>query len=1494
MKSLNFTRNVFSIFVLAFTFLFVWSVEGQVTISSQDFENTPSTPTLTYTNTNGSNSTGTNGSGVPANSNLFVSGLRGWQSINTTSTLIFANQTLSGYTNAFIDFRLAGMSVSGTNGIDATDMVTVSISVDGGATYSSELTIAGSTSNQRWDFSATGTSTITYDGNNTPTAITSSSGIGGISTVTINIPNVNSQVRLRIAMLNNDVNERWVIDDVRVRGTIANATPTLSSPTVSSITESSAILGASISSDGGSSITARGTIYSTSSPVTLSNNPLVEGGQSTGIFTHSRTGLLAQTQYFYAGYATNSNGTALSSQGSFITLSNPPTSQASGLAATVNSASQIDLNIANAAGFPNSGATKGGYLLIYSTGTPTLASVNGQAPVASSGTIFSTTAAELSSATPSTSINVTGLSSSTTYNFIVIPYTWDGTNVTTYNYLLTSAATVSATTYAGLPSLISPTSTSITSTSVTLGANITSNGGSNLTARGTVFSISSPVSFSNNALTEGGTSTGVFTQSRTGLNPQTLYYFAGFATSNAGTALSTESSFRTFSEAPTTQVSNLNASASSPSEIALSMTGATFPNSGATNAGYVIIYSTSMPTFTANNGQVPLAGVGTIFSTSSTALPLNPATTFNIGGLLSATTYNFLVIPYTWDGSNTATYNYLTSGAQTVTQATPAATYTWTGSNNGSWTNAANWSPNRNTPSSTDIIVFNSGNTLTITGIITQSIASLSITGSATKITLTAAASSTLTIGNINGFDLNVAPGCELNLSGSSPISLVTGIGATGSISGNMKFTNAAHSLVPAESNAVTFNNGSNFIAGDLTSPGFSGNPFGSNSGVVYNGVIFSNGATFVQYEGSNPFAITQPNSRVQFQAGSNFIFSLANTGSPSLSGRTYGNLEINTTSNGLTSQTGSSALVINGNLTLTASSAAVNFNLTGGVSIAGNINVTNGQSLGFSPSAAGTLTLNGSNQQTIGGAGSITFGSNTTIQINNPAEVKLNKDIIVAGNLIINNLGVLNVSNNTEFTVTGNLTNNGTLTLESGATLLQGASSTLAGSGTYNVKQTITGGNNGSSPNGRFWYLGSPVSGGLSSILDAAGANIVKYWDEQSASWIEITDNTSALTVGRGHYLRSNTPGNHDLTFTGGSLNNGAYTFNLTANGSSFNGFNLVSNPYASYLKWDDVTKTNVGSTIWYRTSNGANHMVFDTYNSNGNVGTSNNGNGSVSQFIPPMQAFWVKVEGSTTGSIAMDNLDRSHHISGMQGMHSMDSKLMFANLSLEKDSLRDQAIVYCSYETTDAQDAFDSEKMIQAGSPQLYSKIGDKKMVINAKNFMQRNEATPLYMNINNAGTHTIKLCEFNSTFGSIWLEDKTTQQFQNLLINDTYTFESQAGQDIARFVLHFGYPNQIYGSTEATDQPNNNPDEVINWADVSVGSSGSKVIELTANINETEAFQTKTMAIFDMTGRQVLTQSFESGNTQVYIPNANGVYLVQVQIGNTQKVFKVLIQE
>jgi hypothetical protein len=1278
-------------------------------------------------------------------------------------------------------------------------------------------------------------------------------------------------------------------DDITFTPILSNSSPTLTSPTVSSITESSAVLGANITSNGGSAISARGTVYSTSSPVTSSNNASAEGGVSTGVFTQSRTGLSAQSQYYYAGYATNSTGTGLSSEGSFRTLSNPPTSQASGLTATVSSASQIDLSITNAAGFPASGATQGGYLLIYSTSTPTLGSVNGQAPSASSGNIFSTSTTILPS-NPATTINVTGLSSSTSYNFIIIPYTWDGTNSATYNYLVTNAITVSATTNAGLPTLISPTATNITSTSATLGANITSNGGSNLTARGTVYSTSSPVSSGNNALAEGGTSTGVFTQNRTSLNPQTLYYFAGYATSSAGTSLSPEGSFRTLSEAPTSQVSSINATASSPSEIVLSIGGANFPNSGATNAGYVIIYSTGTPTFASINGQAPSAGVGTIFSTTSTALPSNPATTINVTGLLSATTYNFIVVPYTWDGSNATTYNYLTSSVQTVTQATPAATYIWIGSNNGSWTNAANWSPNRNTPSSTDNIVFNGGNTLTITGIITQSIASLSVLGSSTKVTLTALASSTLNLGNVSGVDLNIASGCELNLSGSYAIAIVTVAGATGSINGSMKFTNAAHSLVPTEANAVVFNNGSNFIAGDLTSTGFSGNPFGSNSGSVYNGVIFANGATFIQNEGSNPFAYTQPNSRVQFQAGSNFIFSAL--GNPSLSGRTFGNLEINTTQS-LTNLTGGNPLIINGNLTLTSSSAAVNFNLTGGISIAGNINVSNGQTLGFSPSSAGTLTFNGSSQQTIGGEGSITFGSNTTIQINTPSEVQINKDLSISGNLTINNSGVFNIQNNKEITLTGNLTNNGTLTLENGATLVQGASSAYSGSGTVQVKQNITGANNGSSPNGRFWYLGSPVASASSAVLLSNANNILKRRNEQTSQWETVS--TGNLEVGQGYYTQA--MGNATINFTGGLLNNGPITIgNLSRTaGQGFEGFNLVSNPYPSYLNWDAVTKTDVGNTMWYRTASGstAGSMVFDTYVAGtGGIGTNLNGAG-VSNLVPPMQSFWVRVNsGSTSGSLGLTNAMRAHFTSingSVAGLKSTSNERdLFLRMNLLQANKKDQIIVYVNDDATNGFDQFDGEKMMQAGMPQFYTSAAGKKITINGLNSAKKQQALPITMELPTTGVHSFVIEDLEIDNGLVWLEDKQEEIMQALEPGTVYEFYANSGINAERFVLHF----QLIDNTtpiNVYNEVNGSANFSGKGASVHAESAGVVVIKLPATTEGITDIQ-----IRDAAGRLVYTGSTNTLETSVQLEQANGIYYVTLNSATGVEVRKVFIQQ
>ena len=144
-----------------------------------------------------------------------------------------------------------------------------------------------------------------------------------------------------------------------------------------------------------------------------------------------------------------------------------------------------------------------------------------------------------------------------------------------------------------------------------------------------------------------------------------------------------------------------------------------------------------------------------------------------------------------------------------------------------------------------------------------------------------------------------------------------------------------------------------------------------------------------------------------------------------------------------------------------------------------------------------------------------------------------------VATNVTIAAGKTLNVLSGSQLTIDGILTNNGTLTIESGATLVQGASSTLAGAGTYNVQQTITGAGS-STPTGRFWYLGSPVSLASSSAYFGNVANVVKKRDEVNNTWTALSSGTPEnLVIGKGYYTQA--LANSTITFTGGVVNNGA-----------------------------------------------------------------------------------------------------------------------------------------------------------------------------------------------------------------------------------------------------------------------------------------------------------------------------------------------------------------
>jgi len=84
------------------------------------------------------------------------------------------------------------------------------------------------------------------------------------------------------------------------------------------ITQTTAVAGGTITSDGGVEVTARGVCWSTHTVPTISDSK-TSNGTGSGSFTSSITGLTGNTTYYVRAYATNSEGTAYGQEISFKT-----------------------------------------------------------------------------------------------------------------------------------------------------------------------------------------------------------------------------------------------------------------------------------------------------------------------------------------------------------------------------------------------------------------------------------------------------------------------------------------------------------------------------------------------------------------------------------------------------------------------------------------------------------------------------------------------------------------------------------------------------------------------------------------------------------------------------------------------------------------------------------------------------------------------------------------------------------------------------------------------------------------------------------------------------------------------------------------------------------------------------------------------------------------------------------------------------------------------
>jgi uncharacterized protein (TIGR02145 family) len=290
---------------------------------------------------------------------------------------------------------------------------------------------------------------------------------------------------------------------------------TVTTNPITSITSNSAISGGNVTASGGGVISARGVVWNTSPTPTLSHFKTTDG-TGTGTFTSNLTSLTPPgTTYYVRAYVTNSIGTNYGNEVTFTTLAVAPTVVTKPVTAITPTSATSGGTISLTGGAPHS--EKG---VVYGTATnPTISNTK---------LIDNTVGLDWVS-------NITGLTGNTKY--YVRAY---ATNVIGTAYGVLDSFTTSPI----IPTLTTTIITAVTQISSVSGGNISSDGGSAITARGIVWSKTvNPVLGTPSTSTDGGITTGAFTSNITNISSGITYYVRAYATNAVGTAYGSQQIF---------------------------------------------------------------------------------------------------------------------------------------------------------------------------------------------------------------------------------------------------------------------------------------------------------------------------------------------------------------------------------------------------------------------------------------------------------------------------------------------------------------------------------------------------------------------------------------------------------------------------------------------------------------------------------------------------------------------------------------------------------------------------------------------------------------------------------------------------------------------------------------------------------------------------------------------------------------------------------------
>ena len=416
----------------------------------------------------------------------------------------------------------------------------------------------------------------------------------------------------------------------------------------------------------------------------------------------------------------------------------------------------------------------------------------------------------------------------------------------------------------------------------------------------------------------------------------------------------------------------------------------------------------------------------------------------------------------------------------------------------------------------------------------------------------------------------------------------------------------------------------------------------------------------------------------------------------------------------------------------------------------------------------------------------------------------------------------------------------------------VSGYGSGVSGNGTDGVAVTpaspcdATALGQGSNYGNLFEY--NPTTAAASPCVDQGG------WIVRSSGSFESARGYSAYLTGNGNVLEVvGNPGSGSFNYQADNVIFSGSGNTASGNVASvYSGWDIIGNPYPSPMSRDAFIQgnTSVNSPSYYNPS-GTYSGTYSAYN--------------VGESIPATQGFAVR-------AATLDGVDVTVNFSNSMrtttsGTFRDDWYQHGLEVEVRGNGFADKTFIAFGDDMTSMFDPlYEAYKFnsIQ-GQPTLYTNLKEDMQSINARSTNQLGEVLPLGLNPGADGMFTLTFSGMESfpQGGLLFLEDKATNTWQDLTLNDTYTFNALAQDQSDRFQLHLTpkvYAEAIQGSCTS-------PEGALDLTIPAYSLNGQEVA----------------WDYVVMHNGQVFTQGSASSSRSLPV-QASGIYEVELQYGNT----------